>query len=116
MASSMALPISGVCAAAAMVFQRALLGNEEDVLTRVFVAVLLEALALLNEFLVFWSNLSEMYFRKMRPSTTFLYSEAVDVAAQLVGSAPDLFLEADLGGIVLLLCHVLYYPPARPIR
>ena len=29
------------------------LGNEEDVLTRVFVAVLLEALSLLNEFLVF---------------------------------------------------------------
>lgn len=92
------------------------LGNEEDVLTRVFVAVLLEALSLLNEFLVFLVELVGDVLQEDEAEHDVLVFGSVDVAAQLVGSAPDLFLEADLGGIVLLLCHVLYYPPARPIR
>lgn len=76
MASSITLPISGVCAAAATVSQRALLGTKKMPSAAYSSPVFLEAFALGHQLSCFCSNLSEMYFRKMSPSTTFLYSDA----------------------------------------
>src|SRR3954470_11716020 len=54
----------------------------------------------------FSSKVSEMYLRKMRPRTTFLYSEAsmwprsLSAAAQSLSSKPRLALEAALEGFL----------------
>ena len=49
---------------------------EEDILRIVLIPILLKAFAFIDKFSVFASKLSEIYFRKMRPRMTFLYSDA----------------------------------------
>ena len=82
------------------------LRHEEDVLRRVLVAILLEALSLVDKLLVALVELVGDVLEEDEPEHDVLVLGGIDVAAQLVGGAPDLLLEANLGGVVLLLtCH-----------
>ena len=74
-------------------------GDVEDVLGGVFVLVLLEALALVDELAVFGLELVGNVFQEDQPQHDGLVFRRVDVAAHLVRRAPDLLLEADIGRI-----------------
>lgn len=74
-------------------------GDVEDVLGGVFVLVLLEALALVDELAVFGLELVGNVFQEDQTQHDGLVFRRVDIAAHLVRRAPDLLLEADIGRI-----------------
>jgi len=78
----------------------ACLGRDvEDVLGGVFVLVLLEALALVNELVVFGLELVGNVFQEDQTQHDGLVFRRVDIAAHLVCRPPDFLLEADIGRI-----------------
>ena len=98
MASSMTVPISGVCAAAAITPHRALSGTK-----KMFSAVYSSLSSSkpspsATSSLYFVSKRSDMYFKKIRPSTTDLYSDAsmfprsTQAASQICFSKPILLV------------------------
>ena len=74
-------------------------GDVEDVLGGVFVLVLLEVLALVDELAVFGLELVGNVFQEDQTQHDGLVFRRVDIAAHLVRRAPDLLLEADIGRI-----------------
>jgi len=89
-------------------FPAGALGHEEDALRRVLVAVLFEALALVDELLVLLLELVGDVLEEDEPQHDALVLGGVQVAAKLVRRLPDLLLEADFRRVVLLclaLCH-----------
>ena len=115
MALSIVVPTSGVWAALATICQRASCGTKK-MLSAVY-SSLSSSKPSPSSFssLYFTSKRSDIYFRKISPSTTDLYSEAsrfprirsVKISPQQVCRLPYFFLKTNICCIVCL-CHYSY--------